>query len=209
MKLTERERSDFNTALNEATIVDVAVDQAARRISVTLAVLALPHDRDLPPSDPRLRIVLAPVGRVAAALLHGDPSGHSARTERFELDQLPEIVRGFRQAPIYGWDFLDIPAEDPRAALPSDLSLDWRSGPGGLAHRLDLFQERSSPQEPDLDFWIWFDELAIFGPDGEPIALSEFVAGGVRWWTGFYDGDDRTRGPMPATFEPLPDDPTQ
>ena len=84
--------------------------------------------------------------------------------------------------------FIDVPFEPP-AESSLDLTL---SGPGGLLHNLMLFQEGGTNDE--LDLRIWFDELTVRRPDGEPIPLKEFSAGGRRWWDALHNGDPRTAG---------------
>ena len=62
---------DLDVALNEARLLGVEVNKnAPRTAAVTLEVLALPgtEDKDV---DHVVRLVLVPVGRVAASLRHG------------------------------------------------------------------------------------------------------------------------------------------
>ena len=86
---------------------------------------------------------------------------------------------------------VDRPEANNFAAWSDRLSLDWRSEPGGLEHTLDLFQEG---YDRHLDLRIWFDELRVFTPEHEEIALQDFMVGGVRWWDGLYANDPRTAG---------------
>jgi hypothetical protein len=131
-----------------------------------------------------------PLGRVAASLRDGRWDDEQAPVVPLEIEELEAAVAAFGQLPIYGWEFLDVPEEKNFESWCDRLSLDWRSGPGGLAHTLDLFQEG----DRHLDLRLWFDELRIFGPDRAEIALDDFVAGGVRWWDALHAGDPRTAG---------------
>ncbi len=181
-------------ALNEATLVGVDVSAEERRVSVTLAVLALPADSGPPPDDPRVQLILQPVGRIAASFRHGNWDDTDARVESFELDRLAEVVASFEQQAVYGWEFLDVPEEADFASWRNRLSLDWRSEPGGTEHTLDLFQEGTWDASRHLDLRFWFDELRIFGPNRLEVAFDDFTAAGVRWWDGLHSNDPRTGG---------------
>lgn len=192
MELSKEQISAFGVALNEAALVGVEVAAEERWAAVTLAVLALPEGGGPAPEDPRVQLILQPVGRIAASLRHGNWDDATARVELFHLERLAEIVASFEQQPVYGWEFLDVPDEDDFAKWEDRLSLDWRSQPGGTAHTLDLFQEWGGSRHLDLRFW--FDELHVFGPDRREIAFDDFTAAGVRWWNGLHADDPRTEG---------------
>lgn len=183
---------DLGVALNEATLVGVEVSAKERGAALTFAVLALPSGDGPPPDDPRVRLILQPVGRIAASLRHGRWDDPTAGIESFELERLEEVVASFEQQPMYGWRFLDVPDKDDFAMWASRLSLDWRSEPGGTAHTLDLFQEWGGTRHLDLRFW--FDDLRIFDRDRREVPLDEFTSAGVRWWDGLYANDPRTAG---------------
>jgi len=192
MEFTEQQRSDFGVALNEATLIGAEVAVEERRVSLTLAVLALPPGGEPPPADPRVQLILQPIGRIAASLRHGNSDDAGARVEDFELDRLADVVASFEQQPIYGWTFLDVLDEDDFAGWATRLSLDWRSEPGGTSHTLDLFQEWGTSRHLDLRFW--FDEVRIFGPDRREVAFADFTSAGVRWWDALHADDPRTEG---------------
>ena len=40
---------------------------------------------------------------------------------------------------------------------------------------------------------IWFDTMAIFDAEGNPVPLDEFIAGGRRWWSDFRAAGSRAR----------------
>jgi hypothetical protein len=164
MDLSEDQRHDLNVALNEATLIGVELGTQHRAASLTFGVLTL---------------------RNGAA----DDAG--APVEEFALDQLLDVVMSFKGLAVYGWEFVDRPERDNFAEWSDRLSLDWRSEPDGLSHTLDLFQ---AGHDRHLDLRIWFDELRVFTPEHEEIALDEFAAGGVRWWDGLYANDPRTAG---------------
>jgi len=191
-------RADLNTALNEATLVSAVVDEVDRKARITLAVRTLPEEG--PPSrDPRVMIVLAPLGRICASLRDGRWNDAGAPVQPFVLPQLTDIVRSFHEQPIYGWDFIDSAAEDDYARWGQRLSLDVSLGSGdGLSHTLDLFQESATGSERHLDLRFWFDRLYVFKPSvsGElvPIPLEVFAADGRRWWQGLRKSDPRTVG---------------
>jgi hypothetical protein len=200
MEFSAQQVAAFGAALNEATLVAVEVSAETRGAAVTFSVLALPADGVPPPSDPRVRIVLQPVGRIAASLLHGSADDPGARVEEFELGRLEAVVASFGQQSVYGWKFLDVPEtadEQEENYFPrwgDRLSLDWRSEPGGLAHSLELFQESSAGDDRQLDLRLWFDELRIFDLELREIAFDDFTAAGARWWDALFANDPRTQG---------------
>ncbi len=129
--------------------------------------------------DHVVRLVLVPVGRVAASLRHGRWDDQSAMVEQLTLDQLDDAVKRFGAQEIYGWRFFD--AAEAHNDWLDRLSLDWRSTPGGTRHGASLFQEWGLPGAlQHLDIRLWFDELRIFNLAMNMVPLADFVAGGVR-----------------------------
>jgi len=153
--------------------------------------LDVPADDGPPPADARVQLILGPVGRLAASLRNGRWDDAHAAVEEFPLDRLLEVVMSFKGPPVYGWEFVDRPEADKFATWNDRLSLDWRAGPDGMSHTLDLLQEG---YDRHLDLRIWFDELRVFTPEHEEISLDDFAPGGVRWWDGLYADDPRTAG---------------
>lgn len=201
MQFSQQQIDDFNVALNEAQLVGIEVDPLGPRAAITLAVLSLPADGGPEPEDPRVQFVLEPLGRVAASLRHGRWDDESARIEHFKLEQLADVVSARGQLPIYGWEFLDVPAEKDFDGWRDRLSLDWTTNDDvGQTHTLDLFQE----DQPHLDLRLWFDEIQIFDPARQLIAFDDFTAAGVRWWDALYAGDPRTQahGIVPLRTDP-------
>ena len=189
-------RDDLNTALNEATLVGAVVVESERRANITLVALSLPEEGPVV-GDPRVMLVLAPVGRVSASLRGGRWDNKSAPIRPFLLSQLMDVVGSFKGQSIYGWDFIDA-SPDGFERWSDRLSLDIRLGEGdGLAHTLDLFQEWPWEPEQHLDIRFWFDTLHVFRPTGDElvrIPLATFAANGKRWWNGLRSGDPRTAG---------------
>jgi len=189
-------RKDVNVALNEACLTGLAVDETERKARITLEVLALPESGP-PRDDPRVLIVLAPVGRVWASLRMGRWNDEAAGVQPLILSQLMDVVRSFGGQHIYGWEFID--ARDRVAALVDRVSLDVRLGEAdGLGHTLDLFQESTTGPDRILDLRLWFDRLYVFRPTAEGnlvrLPTDQFAAEGVRWWDALYAGDPRTAG---------------
>ncbi|MGH2848543.1 MAG: hypothetical protein ACRDL0_21490, partial [Thermoleophilaceae bacterium] len=71
IELTEEQKNGIGVALNEASLVGIEVDQERRWAGVTLAVLTLPPEGGPEPQDPRVKLILSPVGRLAASLRLG------------------------------------------------------------------------------------------------------------------------------------------
>jgi hypothetical protein len=203
MDFSKKQVGDFGAALNEATLLGADVDPSARRAWLTFAVLALPEGDDPPPVDPRVRLILSPVGRIAASLRLGAWDDPDTPIEPLPVDELSEVVTSFNQQAIWGWEFLDVPDEHDFANWSERLSLEWRSEPGGLSHTLYVFQENGTERQLAVRFW--FDELRIYQPDGHEVPLDDFTAAGVRWWDGMRAHDPRTTGHGIVPAAPWPD----
>lgn len=189
--LTADRVAALNVALHEAALVGVEMDVAARRFGATLAALSLPPDGP-PPEDPRIKLVVEPVGRLAVSWRRARWDDHSAQAEPLDVCQLSSVVAEFGQLPIYGWEFFDV-GEQAFAAWSSRLSLDVDLGPERV-HTLDLFQEAN---EEFLELRVWFEHLVIARQVGdrlETIAIDEVASAGKRWWDAMYAGDARATG---------------
>ena len=193
MELTDEVCSELGIAINEATLVAVTVDAASWTAYVTLAVLTLPVKGESPVND-RVVLVLQSVGRIAASLRLGAWNDREAPVETFPLNRLSEVIASFGQAPIYGWDFFDVPTAGGFSEWEDRLSLDHRSGTGNLGHTFWLFQDGLDGvgDYRILDLQFWFDTLDIRGPDGTDVPFDQFIAGGRRWWDAMRAGDSRT-----------------
>ena len=191
MTLSEAQKRGIGLALNEARLLGLEFQAADRIVNTTFQVLSLPKQGPVPP-DPRVVLVFHPVGRLAASLRHGYWDDEQAAIENVQLDQLLSIVQSFGGGAIYGWNFIDLD-DEVLEQWQNRLSLDHRAGPEGQTHSILLFQEGGSPDHPrHLDIWIWFDQVRVFDAKLKEIELEEFIAGGKRWWDGFYAGDART-----------------
>jgi hypothetical protein len=148
-----------------------------------------------------VQLVFRPVGRVVASLRSGRWDDAAAEVVPFDVTDLLPVVEGFGGQPIYGWEFFDVHDKE-LARWGRRLSLDWRSGPGGLSRSITLFQASAGHAEQHLDLCVWFDDLEVRRPHGSVLSLDEFAAGGERWWDGMYAGDERTRGEGIAALGP-------
>jgi hypothetical protein len=181
-------RSGLGVALNEASLLGFEVDPDRRLAAATFDVLSLPKQGSAP-EDRRVQFRFSPVGRVVASLRDGRWDDAEAEVVPFEIGDLLSVVQSFGGLPVYGWEFFDVDAAElPR--MRGRHSLDWRSGQDGVSHSIHVFQE--GPRF--LDLIVWFDDFAIFTPDGTEIAIPDFIAGGVRWWDALHSGDSRADG---------------
>lgn len=201
MKLTEEDINGLDIALNEATLLGFEVSAQDRVAAATFAVLTLP-EQGKPPEDLRMQFLFAPIGRIAASLRLGRWDDDTARVVPFAIDQLLSVVQDFGGQPIYGREFFDVHQKN-FSQWAERLSLDCSWEPGGLTHFITLFQEG---HDKHLDICLWFDSFIIRDPLGNEISLTNFIAGGKRWWDGLYSGDERTAGhgivPMRARHSP-------
>jgi hypothetical protein len=169
------------------------VEWEERWAGVTLAVLTLPDDELPEPDDPRVQLILQPIGRIAVSLRAGRWDDASAQVVPVSHVDLGAVVESFGQQSIYGWDFLDVPDSEGLAGWADRLSLDWYGDPAAMSHSLTLFQEDLT-EDRHLDLRIWFAELRIFDANRAEIPFDEFTAGGIRWWDALHAGDERTKG---------------
>jgi hypothetical protein len=182
-------QAGLNVAINEGTLLGVEVSRARQMAAITLAVLSLP-DGDGPPSaDTRVSILLSPVGRVTASLRVTATEEVTAEPLPLYLESLLEVVRSFGGQPVYGWDFINSP--QGLDASPGPISLDERLSDQGHENSITLFQ--GGPAR-SLVIRIWFGSLRVFSVSRGELPLSEFIAGGRRWWDAMYAGDPRTKG---------------
>lgn len=192
MQLTDDDRDGLNVALNEATWCDLVAVPDRRRVAVGLNVLTLPAEGPAP-EDTAVILLLDGVSRVAASLRHGRWDDASAQVEPLTVPTLTDAVRSFGGQALCGWEFVDPPADswaDWRDRLSLDAALSTEPAP----HVLELFQESAMGEPRHLDVRVWFSELQVVRRTGKPVPLTEFVAGGRRWWDALYAGDPRTDG---------------
>jgi hypothetical protein len=189
--LSEDICSGLNTALNESRLLSVQVDSRARTATAWFDVLTLPEEGPASASN-IIALVLGGVTRVAVSLREGLWNDEHAAVTPVTLDRLDAVVRAFGGESMYGWEFID-PPEDSWAHWRERLSLDYVVGHQESGHVLELFQQPSEGARI-LDLRLWFRELGVVDREGRHIGLERFVAGGRRWWNGFYAGDPRTAG---------------
>lgn len=191
-EIGDDDRHGLNVTLNEATWIGIRVDAAACRADPLFDVLSLPTDG---PAAPEYPVILAVdgVSRLVASLRDGWWDDARAQVVPLSLTELDAAVRSFEGCPVYGWEFVD-PPEASWSHWRDRLSIDARFAEESSQHVLELFQEGGSAAPRHLDLRIWFRRICVVTPGGRRIPLSEFVAGGVRWWDGLHSGDQRTTG---------------
>jgi hypothetical protein len=189
LPITPEQCAGLGVALNEAELLGLEVDPVRRLGAATFRVLTLPLEGPTP-EDRRVQFIFQPVGRVVASLRNSSWDDPVAAAVPFDVVGLLPIVQSFGGLPIYGWTFFDV-HERELQKWGKRLSLDWASGPGGMAHSLCLFQD---PPDRVLDVCIWFDELQIRDAKRLPIVIDDFIASGMRWWDALHSGDARAQG---------------
>lgn len=190
--VSEVERDGLNVALNEASWSAISIDAPARRARLLLDVLSLPAD-GAAAAGSAVVVAVNGVSRIAASLRVGWWNDDAAEVIPLELGDLDAAVRSFGGCPVYGWEFIDPPAQS-WSNWRDRLSLGARLGQEDPPHVIDLFQEGGSAQPRHLDLRIWFAQLRITTPDDREIPLPDFIASGARWWDGLHSGDPRTSG---------------
>src|SRR5258706_11601790 len=114
--LDPRTIAGLNLALDEARLLGADVSEPDRVAALTFSVLTLPEFGPAP-KDPRVQVLLRPVGKVVASLRHGSWDDESAAVEPLELSDLLATVEGFR-TDIYGNDFIDARADQDLMRRP-------------------------------------------------------------------------------------------
>ena len=186
MTLSKEQIAGLNNAFNEAALIGAEFDASTQRLGLTLGVVSVNPDGTVP-SDRRVAVHLSPVGRLWASLRNSRWDDDTAEPIPFTSDQLLEIVQSFQAQSIYGWEFFDCD-ESTMARWKSRLSLNFENGTDGLKHTLDLFQDGGNRI---LDLRIWFDEIAFFTPEHQPISIGDFNAAGKRAWDAIMIAQDK------------------
>jgi len=194
VELSQEEIVGIGVALNESDLLGAEVDPSRAVAALTFSVLTLPVT-GASPKDRRVSILLSSVHHVAAVLLERGTPTLRARDDLaatvipFELRELLDVVQSFGGSAVYGWEFIDT-EPDWETCWAGRLSLDWRgSGPVG-PHTLTVFQDDA---RRFLEVRLWFKDLIVRDPRGQPVPLAEFIAGGRRWWDALHAGDPRTK----------------
>jgi hypothetical protein len=192
MRIDEDSAAEIGVALNEATLLGAEYVPSHNVVATTFSVLTLPDDKSPESSNPQRQIILTDVGRIAAALRDSRWNDLSASAIPFEMSELLSVVQSFGGRPIYGWEFINN-RDQAFEHWKDKLSLDFVPSHGAVDNCLMLFQEGATTNR-HLDLWIWFSEMLIRDPAGKIIPLSDFTAGGKRWWDALHAGDPRTNG---------------
>lgn len=177
----------LGVALNEATLLGVEAASERKLVGATFSVLTLP-ERGASPPDTRVQFIFNSVSRIAASLRLGQWNDRTAKVEKFEVEELLQVAESFR-CPIYGWEFFNL--DIAKFYWLDRLSLDWRQGDNSSANSFSFSQDGVNRH---LNVCIWFESFIIKTPQGNEIALEEFIAGGKRWWDRLYNGDPQTEG---------------
>ena len=183
-------RQGLNTALNEATFLNLRVNVEQESVDLLFSILTLPPSGP-EPSDPRIMIRLSRVGRIAVSLRAGLWNDEDAEVASIGMADLSDTVRSFGGVSIYGADFFDA-SEDSWTGWAGRLSLDEALGQGRREHWIELFQEGGAVRH--LDIRTWFDDFTIYDMERRIVSTDDFLAGGDRWWDALHAGDERVQG---------------
>ena len=199
MKIDEELRHKIGLALNEATILGVEFDEEKKLVSASFTVVAMDKDGNVP-TDNRLLFIFKPIGRFVASYRNGHWDDKNAAIEKFEPEDILEIIQRFKGQAIYGWDFVNCGDKD-FDTWKDRLSFDYSPSDNiGLTNTIDLFQEGG---DKHIDFRIWFDDFEILTPKYEKVELQDFVDNGKRGWDAVYANNEKMAdfGIIPATSE--------
>lgn len=157
VKPTQRDR--LESLLMSSPVLGCEIDIRYRVLAITLDVPADQHPvADV--VDPRVQLVVHPVGVIAARLLrHGEPP----TVMRFDETQLGDVVGSFAGA----MSTVDpLPASLPDFDSMADgLSMSGAANTGdGTAANLHL--RLVDPDDLTLDLWASFDVAELRDPDG-------------------------------------------
>ena len=199
MQIDEELRHRIGLALNEATLLGVEFDKEKNLVACSFALVAMDKNGNVP-EDNRLLFIFKPVGRFVASLRNGHWDDKNAEVEKFEPENILDIIQSFKGLSIYGWDFINCGDKD-FDTWKDRLSFDYSAGDNiGLTNTIDLFQEGGNRH---IDLRIWFDDFEILTPKYEPVDLEEFLENGKRGWDAVYSNNDKMGnfGIIPATTE--------
>ncbi|HEY9778086.1 MAG TPA: hypothetical protein V6C81_30260 [Planktothrix sp.] len=187
MLLTEEQINGLNVACNEAQWIGLEINEIQSWVGITLAVLSLPSE-GVASEDSRVQLIFQSFVRLCASHRAGLWNDENAEVLSLTKNQLERRVVEL-QAPIFGWDFFNIPDETGFSPWANRLSIQIGAEAQEPVNTINLFQDT----DPVLDVRIWFGELRIFGPDRKEISFQDFSDGGRRWWEAMYAGDSRTK----------------
>jgi hypothetical protein len=198
--LSDVQRKGLNTALSEATCLEIDVDRTNLVFRVTLDVLTLPESGPAP-QDRTVVVTCSGISRIAASLRTQALNQSEPLVLPLTLDELPEALHSFGGCHLHGWEFIDLP-ESSWTQWGDLLSFDTALAEDAAPHVLELSQEEGmAPRE--LDLRVWFTSLQITDRDGNPVDTQEFIDGGRRWWAAHDANDPRTRSDSADVAPPL------
>lgn len=199
MRIDEELKYRIGIALNEANLLGVEFDKEKNLVACSFELVTMDKDGNVP-EDKRILLIFKPVGRFVASLRNGHWDDKNAVVEKFEPEDILEIIHSFKGLPIYGWDFINCGDKD-FDTWKDRLSFDYSTeGNIGLTNTIDLFQEDDNRH---IDLRIFFDDFEILTPKYESIDLEEFLENGKRGWDAVYSNNDKidNYGIIPATAE--------
>ncbi|MBO0804448.1 MAG: hypothetical protein J2P25_15405 [Nocardiopsaceae bacterium] len=196
MQWDEETRGDVEVALNEADVLGIRLDPSGAWCDLLLHVLALPEAGPLDPDARRiLRLTLPAQLRVLLRADQAGTAGHEQVIPLADLDAVEEFFASLSWSwSMYGWKFFDDPSLTHD--WPTQPSLTVAVRPGAGSHSLYWFNE-CGRKEGDtnaaycIEGTVTFEDLEILRADATPQPLSEFIAGGRRYWQALHSRDAR------------------
>lgn len=155
----------LDTMLDGARLWGLEIEIRFRVLAVTVEPEASRHPEEVA-ADPRLQVLLHPVGRIAASLVRRTED-HLV-IERFDEGTLDRVVDRLGGPRLAG-PVVDGPEPRPQQWAP-ELSMEGASTVGdGTAHHA-FFDVVGG--ERRLRLAAWFDEVEVRRPDGSPVDLA-------------------------------------
>lgn len=156
-------------ALDGAALWGLEIDLRYRVLGATFEVPPPVHP-DSEVGDPRLQILLFPVGEVKASLRREDREG-SVHVETFTPDQLVDVVDSFGGAPVSAPLFNQ---PDPSGSWPPELSLQGSTvAADGFSHSLTVQLEGEGGRRFGLR--ATFDAVRVHDARGGEVPLTRFA----------------------------------
>jgi hypothetical protein len=193
----EETREDLGVALNEADVLGIRLDPSGAWCDLLLHVLALPEAGPLDPDARRILRLVSPAQ--LRVLLRTDqpwsPPEHLPVIPLASLEAVEDFFASLSWSwSMYGWKFLDDPSLTKDWPAQPSLTVDLRPGTG--SHSLYWFNE-CGREEADgnagycIEGTVTFEDLEILRADATPYPLTEFIAGGHRYWQALQTRDAR------------------
>ncbi|NQX85084.1 MAG: hypothetical protein HRT67_04150 [Flavobacteriaceae bacterium] len=191
MKIPTEIRDSLNLALNESRLTEFSIDRKLNQVSVILETVAMNKDLTIP-EDSRVVITFNGVSRVAGKLKLGEWNDESAKTEKFEPEELSEKLMNYNGHSMYGWEFINVEnseKEFQKWQNNSSFDISLVEGQNDI-NTIDIFSEHFSEKCKTLDLRIWFEELEIESFSGISMTTQEFIDRGERGWNAIYNGNE-------------------